>query len=370
MISNQRKSFDYATLAIVLSLCVFGLIMITSAGSAIGFQKFQDSYFYVKRQMISFAIGFALMLFLLNLDYHLLKKWALPAFVASIVGLVLVFIPGIGANLLGGSRWITIAGLPLQPSEFVKLGFIIYLASWLDGKKTRFGRNDRPYIIQLIILMVVVVGLIIAQPDMGTMSVVVAISLSMIFISGIDTKYIFRMLAIIFAGMLLLIKIAPYRLQRLTAFIDPSADPRGVGYHIQQSLIAIGTGGIFGLGLGKSRQKFTYLPEPTGDSIFSVISEELGLIIGVALIVLFVVLFLRGIRIARQSPDSFGKLLATGIISWISIQAIFNISALSGLMPLTGITLPFISYGGSSIIATLAAVGVLLNISKQVTKHS
>jgi len=361
-------SMDYILLGTVLLLCVFGLLMLTSAGSPLGFQKFGDSYHFVKQQLISFVIGITLLIVLSNINYKILKKYSVPFLVLSIVLLFLVFIPGIGASLLGGSRWISIGGIVFQPSELAKLAFFIYLAAWLESQKSKTGKIAKQSLYQFFILLVIVAGLIIAQPDMGTMSVVALVAGVVLFSSGADLKYIFSLIGIGAALFVVLIKIAPYRLQRLTAFLNPNQDIRGAGYHVYQSLIAIGSGGLFGLGLGKSRQKFNYLPEAAGDSIFAVIAEELGFLICALLVCTFLFLFIRGIQIARHAPDEFGKLLVTGIISWIVLQAFLNIAALSSLIPLTGIPLPFISYGGSSLMITLAAVGIVLNVSKQTKK--
>jgi len=365
---SSSGSMDYVLLGTVLLLCIFGLLMLTSAGSPLGFQKFEDSYHFVKQQLISFVIGITLLIVLSNIDYKSLKKYAVPLLVLSIILLFLVFIPGIGASLLGGSRWISIGGVVFQPSELAKLSFIIYLAAWLESQKGKTGKIAKQSLYQFFILLAVVAGLIIAQPDMGTMSVVALIAGIVLFSSGVDMKYIFSLIGTGVAFFIMLIKIAPYRLQRLTAFLNPNEDIRGAGYHVYQSLIAIGSGGLFGVGLGKSRQKFNYLPEAAGDSIFAVIAEELGFLVCALLVFAFLFLFIRGIRIARQAPDEFGKLLTTGIIAWIVLQAFMNIAALSSLIPLTGIPLPFISYGGSSMMLTLAAVGIVLNVSKQMKR--
>jgi len=342
--------------------------MLTSAGSPLGFQKFGDSYHFIKQQLISFVIGIALLIVMMNVDYRILKKYSFHLLIVAIVLLFLVFIPGIGASLLGGSRWISIRGVVFQPSELAKLAFIIYLSAWLESQKGKTGKIAKQSIYQFAVLLVIIAGLIIAQPDMGTMSVITLVAGVILFSAGVDMKYIFSMIGAGGVLFLLLIKLAPYRLQRLTSFLNPESDIQGSGYHVYQSLIAIGSGGFLGVGLGKSRQKFNYLPESAGDSIFAVIAEELGFLISALLIATFLFLFIRGVRIAKRAPDEFGKLLVTGIISWIVLQAFMNIAALSSLIPLTGIPLPFISYGGSSLMLTLASVGIMLNVSKQVRK--
>jgi cell division protein FtsW len=302
---------------------------------------------------------------MMNIDYHILRKIAVPALVLSVLLLLLVFIPGIGSSFLGGNRWINVAGFVFQPSELVKLTFIIYLSSWLIAQKERRQVQDHHTMVQFLVLVAVITGLVVLQPDMGTMSIIAIISLIIYFTSGARMKYIATLIGSGISFFLLLILVAPYRAGRLTIFLHPGTDVRGLGYHIQQSLIAIGSGGFFGVGFGKSRQKFNYLPESATDSIYAVIAEELGFIFAMAIIATFIFLFIRGLRIARNSPDDFGKLLVTGIMSWLSVQALMNIAALSSLIPLTGIPLPFFSYGGSSLIITLAAVGVVLNVSRQ-----
>lgn len=349
----------------VAVLCLFGLITLTSAGSAVGFQRFGDSYIFVKRQLLSLLIGIGFMILMMNVDYKLLRKFALPLLGVSIILLLLVFFPGIGANLQGGSRWISLGGMVFQPSEFVKLTFIIYLAAWLESQAAKSKKLSREQLFQFAAIIGVVSLLIIAQPDMGTMSVIAIVSLIVFFVSGAELKQIGWLIGSGALLFLLLIKIEPYRAQRLSVFLNPSADSQGIGYHIQQALIAIGSGGLFGVGLGKSLQKFNYLPEPQSDSIFAVLSEELGLIVALLLVATFIYLFIQGLKVARKAPDTFSRLLVVGIMTTIVLQAFMNIAALSSLMPLTGIPLPFISYGGTSIIFSLAGIGIVCNVAKQ-----
>lgn len=362
---KSEKSRVLVICVTVALLCLFGIIALSSAGSAVGFQRFGDSYIFVKRQLLSLLIGVGLMVVMMNIDYKLLRKFALPLLGLSILLLLLVFFPGIGANLQGGSRWITIGGMVFQPSELVKLTFIIYLAAWLETQSAKSKKLSREQLFQFAAIVGVVSLLIIAQPDMGTMSVVAIVSFVVFFVSGAELKQLGWLLGIGAGLFLLLIKIEPYRAQRLSVFLNPSADAQGIGYHIQQSLIAIGSGGLFGVGLGKSLQKFNYLPEPQSDSIFAVIAEELGLIVAVLLVATFVYLFIQGLRVAQKAPDTFSRLLVIGIMTTIVLQAFMNIAALSSLMPLTGIPLPFISYGGTSLIFSLAGIGVVCNVAKQ-----
>jgi cell division protein FtsW len=245
-----------------------------------------------------------------------------------------------------------------------KLSIIIYLAAWLESRGTHKIKDVFEGLLPFLGIMGLIGFLIIKQPDTGTLGVIVISSFAIFFISGARIQHLASLGAIGTLVLWILVKIEPYRLDRISAFLDPGADPQGIGYQINQALLAVGSGGILGVGLGHSRQKFNYLPEPVGDSIFAVIGEELGLIGAAMLVILFVALAMRGIKIAKNAPDMFGKLLAAGITIWIVMQAFINISANIALVPLTGIPLPFISYGGTSLVFLMAAVGILLNISK------
>ncbi|MFH1536698.1 MAG: putative lipid II flippase FtsW [Patescibacteria group bacterium] len=362
---------NYKIIAILGIILVFGLIMLSSASSVMGWQKFGDHNYFIKHQLLyGVFVGLIAFWVMSRIDYHYWKKYAFSIVIGSIILLFLVLIPGIGYEFLGAKRWISILGFPFQPSELIKLTFLIYLATWLEQRAKKmedFSYSFMPFMIMIAFLVFMIAGI---QKDLGTMIVITVISVTIYFVAGAPWKH----LGIIGGGGLmlffLLIKIAPYRAARLTVFLNPEMDPQGIGYHINQALLAIGSGGLFGLGLGHSRQKFNYLPEAAGDSIFAVIAEEAGFIFTVALVGLFFALGYQGIRIARAAPDPFGKLLATGIITWIMFQAFVNIMAMLGLLPLTGITLPFISYGSTSLVTLLAAMGLLVNISRQTKRIS
>lgn len=360
---------DYLLLIIVAVIIVFGLIMISSAGTVVGYEKFHDSNYFLKQQLISFIIGAVVLLIAARLDYHILRKYAFSFLVISIVLLILVFIPGLGIKFLGATRWLNLGGILFQPTEIVKLAFLIYLASWFE-KRNEVIHNFYYGFLPFIIVLGLIMGLIILQPDFGTMSVIALTALAVYFVGGAHWKHLILIILGGLAAFWLMIKLAPYRMSRVTVFLNPTLDPQGIGYHINQALLAIGSGGLFGLGLGHSRQKYNYLPQATGDSIFAIIAEELGFILVLGLIILFIILMVRGFRIAKNSPDSFGRLLATGITSWFAIQALINIAAMVALLPLTGIPLPFISYGGTALVISMAAVGILINISKQTREVS
>jgi len=309
------------------------------------------------------------MLILKGIDYRIYKKYAHLFFFAAIFLLLVVFLPGLGFETKGASRWIVLGDLSFQPSELAKLAFIIYFANWLSMKERELKNFEKGFLPFILIVAIIALPLII-QPDIGTMIVIVMIAVAMFYAGGANTSH----LPLLFAGAILvifsLIKLAPYRVDRLMVFLHPELDPRGIGYQINQALLALGSGGIFGLGYGHSRQKFNYLPEPMGDSIFAIIGEEMGFVGLIILITLFIIFAKRGFEVAKNAPDNFGKFMAFGITSWIAFQAVINICAITSLAPLTGIPLPLISYGGSSLVVSLMGMGILLNISKHSIRNN
>ena len=355
---------DYVLLGTIGILLVFGLLMLSSASTVISFQSTGDSYFFVKHQLLYGVLpGILFFLIAIRLPYAIWKKFAFWMLIISIGFLVIVLLPGVGKTVGGATRWIDIGLFSFQPSEIVKITFLIYLATWL-AKKGSHGISDIEYgTIPFLSIIGIVTILFLKQPDLGTLLVILAISFLIYFIAGAPWRHIISIVGVGILLLLILVMSSPYRAERLKTFMG-GGDELGQGYHIQQAKIAIGAGGFFGLGLGRSQQKFRYLPEVQGDSIFAIIAEELGFIFAVAVIMAFVLLMIRGFKIARGSPDEFGKLLAAGITIWFVIQAMINLGAMVGLLPLTGITLPFISYGGSSLAISLFAVGLLLNISR------
>lgn len=363
---NKQKP-DQILTTTIFALLVFGLVMLSSAGIAIS-QRFGDPYYFFKHQLFYGVLpGLALMYFVQKIDYRFWKKFAFMFFVANLLLLVLVFIPGFGLRFQGASRWISLGWFSFQPSEMLKLSIILYLAAWLESRREK-GADFFEGFLPFLAIVGTVGYLIIKQPDMGTLGVIVLIAMSIYFMFGAKFGHLAAMLGLGTLAFTALVKFESYRMSRLLVFLHPELDPRGIGYQINQALLAIGSGGIFGLGLGHSRQKFNYLPEPVGDSIFAIIAEEIGLIGAAALVILFVVFAMRGLKIAKNAPDVFGRLVAVGITSWIIFQSLINISAISGLIPLTGVTLPFISYGGTSLVFSMVAVGILLNISRKCEK--
>ncbi len=363
---HDKSEPDWYLIGAILFLTAFGLIMLCSAGVAVGWQKFHDSYYYFKHQLVVGVLpGLVLMFLFAKFDYHKLKKYAPGLLMFSIFLLVLVFIPGIGAKWGTSHSWINILGFSIQPTEIVKLTFLLYLASWLSSKEEKHLKDFQYGFGPFLLVLGVISILTLLEPDTGTMMIIILMSLAVYFTAGGKIMHM-AWLGILGAGALgLLIKFSPYRAARFTTFLHPELDPLGVGYHINQALLAVGSGGWFGRGYGHSLQKFNYLPEVTGDSIFAVMSEELGFIFTSVIVGVFVFLAIRCLKLAQRCEDSFGKLVVVGIISWFIFQAFFNIGAMLGILPLTGVTLPFISYGGTSIMACLAAAGILVNISKQ-----
>ena len=360
---KKRNNPDYIFLICMFALLIIGLIIVYSASSIWASYKYADSLFYLKRQLLFGVVGVIMMFIIMRIDYWVWKKWSKPGMIMCFVFLLLVLIPGIGKEINGSQSWIGVGAFSIQPSEFMKLALMLFLAKYLSENQKHITTIKKGLLPTLSIVFLAF-GLIMLQPDLGTGTVLVGTCITMIFIAGARTKHFFFLG---FAGFLafgLLIISAPYRLKRITSFLDPWEDPLNSGFQIIQSLYAIGPGGLFGLGLGNSKQKFYYLPEPQTDFIFSILSEELGFIGATIIIILFGILFWRGIKIAIEAPDLFGTFIATGITAMITIQVMINIGVVIGLIPVTGITLPFLSYGGSSLTIMLMAVGVLLNISK------
>lgn len=357
---------DRTLLVLLSGIVLFGLAMLASASWPLGFDKFHDGYYFLKHQVIFGLIpGIIGAVIAYRIPYSIYRRYASVMLLISIVLLILVFVPGLRADFGSAKSWITIGNFSIQPSEIVKLTFLIYLAAWMEKRSKDDLQSVNAGLLPFMLILGVIMGLLILEPDTGSMAIIVAMSLAVYFVAGAPLRYFF-----IFGGLgaglfALLIKISPYRANRFTTFLHPELDPQGIGYHINQALLAIGSGGIFGRGYGHSVQKFQYLPEVAGDSIFAVIGEELGLMLTLSFLILYVAFLWRGLTIAEHAPDAFGRYLATGIVAWIGIQAFVNIGAMVGILPITGVPLPFVSYGGTSLAACLTAAGILLNISKE-----
>lgn len=360
---KAKTAPDMWLILAVVSLLAIGIVMVYSAGAVLAFREYGDSFYFVKRQLLFAGLGLIAMFITMNVDYHVWKRYAKIGLVACFVLLIIVLIPGIGVVRGGARSWLGIGSFGIQPSEFMKLGMIVFLSYMLSESKhsiTNFTKGLLP----ALGVMGLAFGIIMLQPDLGSGTVMMGASLLVIFVAGVRMKHLVGLGMIGVAGLVGLILAAPYRMKRITGFLDPWQDPLGTGYQIIQSLYAIGPGGLTGLGLGASRQKYSYVPEPQTDFIFSILAEELGFIGCVTVILLFLVVVWRGMRAAITAPDTFGSLLAAGIVGIVAVQVIINVGVVIGMMPVTGITLPLISYGGSSLTLMLTALGVLLNISR------
>ncbi len=358
-LESQKQQIDLPLFLTTVVLVVFGLMMVYDASAIAGLNDFKDSLYYIRQQLIWVAIGILSMIFFASFDYRKFKLFSMPLLFFSLLLLLAVFIPGLGISGGGAHRWLRLGMVTIQPAEIIKLTGVIYLAVLFEKR------------VRLIPFLILVAGVTlitaVLQRDLGSTSVFVATSIIVYLASGGSVWHFIISLPVGVLAFLLLVLTSGYRSKRILALLDPFSDPQGFTYHISQVLIALGSGGLFGLGLGHSRQKFEYIPEVSTDSIFGIIGEELGFVGGILVIVLFAVFLIRGFKIASNCQDNFGKILALGLTSWLGIQAIVNLSSMTALLPLTGVPLPFISYGGSALVANLTAVGILLNISKQTT---
>ncbi|OGE76953.1 MAG: cell division protein FtsW [Candidatus Doudnabacteria bacterium RIFCSPHIGHO2_02_FULL_48_21] len=364
MTDKYWKKPDQTLLGVVLLLLLIGLAAVSSASSVLSFQRFGHNNYYFFRQIGFVTVGLLALFIFSRIDYHFWKKKARLLLIGSVLVLGLVLVPGLGFKSGGTTAWFSIGAFLLQPSEFVKLSLVFYLAYWFD-RKVGAESNFWFGILPPLSVAAGLVGLLLLQPDLGTAIVYAIITFVILFVAGTKYKYLFGLAAAAGVALWFVVQTAPYRIARITAFLNPKLDPQGIGYHITQALIAIGSGGLWGYGFGASRQKHNYLPESIGDSIFAVMAEELGFVRILVIVLLFTAFAILGLRIAKLAPDRFGQLAAVGITGWIVFQAMVNMGAISNLLPLTGITLPFISYGGSSLLALSVATGVLLNISRQ-----
>ncbi len=365
----KQREVDKTLLWTSLILLGFGLVMLSSASTVLSFQRFGNNHYYLFRQMLlGAAPGLVLMYIFSKMDYHVWQKFAPILILTGLVLLVAVLVPGIGFKVGGARRWINLKVFLFQPTEYVKLAVIFYLASWYDKRQQH--KDDLYFgFLPSLILVALIALLIVLEPDMGTMLVLVAIAAVMLFLGGVRLRYLAATAGVGLVAFWIMVKAAPYRASRFLAFFNPQVDAKGISYQINQALIAIGSGGLWGAGFGHSVQKYNYLPEPIGDSIFAIISEEMGFVRVSALLIGFLLLAYKGYKVAVNAPDMFGKLMAAGITSWIVLQALINIGGITAVIPLTGIPLPFISYGSSAMALNLAGIGILLNISRHQIKN-
>ncbi len=359
--------FDKILFLVVLLLSIFGLLMIYSSSSIWSEYKFGDSFHYLKYQSIFFIIGIILIFIMSKVDYKLYYKYSNIILIVSFILLVLVLIPGIGSIRNGSRSWFGIGSFGIQPSEFCKISLIIFTSKYLS-KSSDFIKKYFKGIIPIILIKLLFFALIMLQPDLGTATIMFISIIAILFISGADMKFFIGGGILGILGVVGLIIIAPYRMDRITSFINPWKDPLGTGFQMIQSLYAIGPSGLLGTGYLNSIQKHFYLPEPQTDFIFSIILEEFGILGAIIVVGLFFLLLYRGIKISNKCSDSFGKYLSFGIIFQLIFQAIMNLSVVVGLIPVTGVTLPFLSYGGSSLLISMASIGIVLNISMNIGK--
>lgn len=359
------KKVDWPLFIAFIALLVIGFAALTSASQVLGFEKFGDAYHFVKQQALHAIAGVALFFVFFFFPATYWKRFAFLMYLVAVGLLVLVLIPGIGSSYgKGVLSWIQIGGFGFQPAELAKFAYILLLAYWFERKSSfveSFAAGTLPFLVYSGVLF----GLLALQPDVGTLAVMIAIGAVMYFVSGAPKKYLAILGVVGLVAFGALVAAAPYRLNRVMVFLDPSLDPQGAGYHVRQAVAAVGSGGFLGMGFGKSQSKFNFLPEAPGDSVFAVYAEELGFLFSMILFALFAALLIRGMRGAERTRGLFERYAAVGVVTWISFQALINIGAMIGLVPLTGVPLPFVSYGGTALVAEMAGMGLLLNISRR-----
>jgi cell division protein FtsW len=366
-VQRDRHQPSYPLLVAVIGLVAGGVVMVYSASSVRAYFASDDPSAYGIQQVIWAALGLSAMWVASRMDFRWLRYLALPVFVGSVALLILVLVPGIGTKIAGSQRWIQLPIVNFQPAEVAKFAIVLYLAHWLDrrGKAAHSFWNG---LIPFALLAGPGFVLIALEPDLGTAGVYAAAALSVFFMAWANLLYLGAIGSAVVGAAAWMVASTPYQLQRLESFLDPFRDPLHSGYNAVQALMALGMGGVAGLGLGASRQKYLYLPAPSTDFIFAIIGEEWGLIGTLVVVGLFLVIAYQGYRVAITAPDTFSGLLACGITTWLVVQAFINMAVVTALLPVTGIPLPFISYGGSALIINLAAVGILLSISRETTQ--
>ncbi|MCH8814864.1 MAG: putative lipid II flippase FtsW [Chloroflexi bacterium] len=344
-------------------LLIAGMLAVYSTSFAVGYHEFGDTNHYVARQAIFALIGVAAMVFFMRMDYRQLRLLSMPMMALALMGLVAVLIPGIGSDRNGAARWLEAGPISIQPSEFAKLAIIVYVSAWLASRGHQISRFSLGFV-PFVLMLSVVGGLIVAEPDMGTTIIIVITASTLFFVAGAPLTHLGLLLSVGASISYFVISQRDYQIERLMSFVDPASDPQGAGFHVIQLLIALGSGGPLGLGWSESRQKFFYVPGAHTDGVFAILGEELGFIGLMFILGLFAFFLYRALRVTLKTADQFGMLLGIGIIAWISCQALINIGGITRTIPLTGVPLPFLSYGGSSLITTMAAVGILLSVSR------
>jgi cell division protein FtsW len=358
---------DRALLLAVVALTAFGLVMVFSASEVQGWLWFHNAAYYFERQLMWLALGVILLFAGANLDYHRLRTLALPLGLVTVALMVLVLLPHFGVEVNGARRWLRLGPLQMQPAELAKIAAIIFMALWLERHRDRLSSLENG-VVPFLALLGFTILLVILERDLGTTLIIAGILLAQFLVAGGRKRHVLLLALIMALCVYLFIRMEPYRLHRILAFVDPWSDPLNTGFQAIQSVVALGSGGFAGLGLGHSIQKYQWLPFAHTDFIFAIVGEETGLLGTSAVLALFGLFAYRGYRVALKAPDAFGSLLACGVTTWIALQALINIAAVTVTLPTTGIPLPFISYGGSSLAITLLAVGILINVSTQSEK--
>ncbi len=359
-----KRTPDYWLFFAVIALLAIGVVMVYSASAIVAFDQYQDSAFFFKRQLLWTGLGLAGLLVTQRVHYARLRALTPLLLAASLLALVMVLVPGIGRVVGGARRWIALGGpVAVQPVEAAKLALVLYLANFLTNRGAGVG-DLRSGLLPPLLIMGTMFGLVLLQPELGSALLLAFVTVAMLFVGGARLRHLVGLALVSAPLVLVTILSEAYRRRRILAFLDPWRDPQGVGFHIIQSLVALGSGGLFGVGLGQSRQKFFYLPERHTDFIFAILGEELGLIGALVVLALFALIAYRGWQITRTAPDRYSSLLACGVTVMIVVQAIMNIGVTTGVLPVTGVPLPLLSFGGSSLVFTMCGVGILLNISQ------
>jgi cell division protein FtsW len=355
---KPHKGNIHLLFGLPILLTIIGLFFIFEASSVTTFRQIGDSFYYLRQQLIWFSIGVAIMIFFATFDYKKLYYFAFPAMLITVVFLVLVLIPGIGTTVSGARRWINVGSFGFQPSELAKFSVILYLSSW-------FLYKERKRFLSFLLLLGVIILLIMMQPNLGTTIIIACLFLAIYYLSGEKVKYLLGLIPVGLIGVGILIGTSPYRMKRLLAFMDPNTDPEGISYHIRQILISLSSGGVFGRGFANSRQKYQFLPEAHTDSIFAIIGEEVGFIGGLLLIGIYVWLLYQIYQVALHAKDRFGYLLVSSVLVLLSVQALINLGGMVNMIPLTGIPLPFISYGGSGLLVFYGLMGIVISVARR-----
>ncbi len=361
--TKTKAAADRSVLAVAVVLALVGLVMVFSASAVVAGNRFHDSIYFLKRHLAWLAFGFLLLQAGSRLDYTAWRRLALPILGVTFVLLILVLIPSLGVVAKGARRWLRLGPISIQPAEMVKLVVVLYLASYLTKKEGRITEFSTGFLPPLLIVGLLA-GLVLLQPDLGTVVVVGLVTLSLLFLAGARLVHLFGLVPFVLPAVAILIWKSPYRLQRLMTFLDPMKDPTGAGFQVNQSFLAFGSGGFFGVGLGEGEQKLFFLPEAHTDFVLALAGEELGLVGTSAIMLCYAALVLKGFQIAARAREPFGRHLALGITLLIGLQALINAAVVTGMLPTKGLTLPLVSYGGSSLMVNLLAVGILLSISR------